>query len=146
MCTATLFEGSDAAAAKAIEGITEMTPMRFATESLVALCITLGSAAYEERAIATEMPEKHGIFTGNDVYSWCKNTRPLAQAYAAGMWDVTARTWGLLYDFKTDAPTAVNTSLGMISDQLANFCEPPGIIVEQVTDVFCSFLRDTPER
>jgi hypothetical protein len=31
-------------------------------------------------------------------------------------------------------------------DRFGRFCEPNHVTVEQVTDIFCAFLRDVPER
>ncbi len=31
-------------------------------------------------------------------------------------------------------------------DQFGRFCEPDHVTVEQVTEIFCAFLRDVPQR
>jgi Rap1a immunity proteins len=95
--------------------------------------------------------EKRAFFTGNDVHSWCQRNRPMAQGYTAGVWDHSARTWLVLDNLIPRGPSVVTEQKGWVEAAVAigkkllvGYCEPPRATVDQVTDVFCAYLRDRP--
>lgn len=97
-----------------------------------------GSATGEELE-----PEKGYFFTGNGMYSWCQLNRSMAQGYTAGVWDQSARAWFYLDSLRNQ--TGVLDARGVIGKEvLVGYCEPPHVTVEQITDVFCAYLRETP--
>ena len=80
----------------------------------------------------TMAPEGHAqsfnaFLTGNDAYSWCQKDRLFAQGYAAGLWD-----------------EAVHGSVVLGRAAFGEFCGPNNVTLDQVTDVFCNYLRDVP--
>jgi Ssp1 endopeptidase immunity protein Rap1a len=114
---------------------------------ILALSLALfGDAVTTGSSEARELkPEKLLFFTGNDVHSWCQSDPTLATGYTAGLWDQSARAFNSLtlssgLSVQTDALIALQEKL------TAGYCEPPHVTVQQVTDVFCAFLRDKPEK
>jgi Rap1a immunity proteins len=113
----------------------------------VAMCLVLCSSISSAKAFSTtyDLPGPGaGFLYGNDVYSWCQDNKSMAQAYTAGLWDLSARAVLLLDSTKSGTKDHWATDYAL--DRLGRFCEPEHVILEQVTDVFCAFLRDVPER
>jgi Rap1a immunity proteins len=83
--------------------------------------------------------------TGNDIQIWCQSERLAARAYAAGVWDQSART---------DFTLSLQKGYGVIDDAvvlrekeaLVGYCAPAGLTLGRVTDVYCKFLEDNPEK
>jgi hypothetical protein len=97
-------------------------------------------------------PEKGVFFTGNDMHLWCQSNRAMALAYTAGAWDTSARTWIVLDNLMPrgrsgaiDKESMVAATVNLGKELLVGYCEPPRVTVDQVTDVFCAYLRDAPE-
>jgi hypothetical protein len=89
-------------------------------------------------------PQK-GFLTGNDVYSFCQHDRSAAIGYTAGVWDEAVH--GSFVLDETRAPGSQGEALVRLSNKLlTGFCPPTDAILDQVTDVFCSFLRDNPQQ
>jgi Rap1a immunity proteins len=105
------------------------------------LCFSIGGATGFTPTYDLPGPGA-AFFEGNEVYSWCQTNKSMAQMYTAGLWDLTARAVLLLDSTKPEARDRANYAL----DRLGRFCEPEHIILEQVTDVFCAYLQDVPER
>jgi hypothetical protein len=89
------------------------------------------------------------VFYGNDVHSWCQFNRSMALAYAAALVDQSARIEFTL-DVTVRPPQAppesfINGALNMAKKLLVGFCLPDQATMEQVTDVLCSYLKDTPQ-
>jgi Rap1a immunity proteins len=95
------------------------------------------------RSEPADLAGQNVFFTGNDIHSWCQHDKSMAEAYTAGLWDGTVRSAfvldssfrGLSHD------AAVDFAL----KRLGEFCGPKGMTVAQVTDVFCAYIRDTPQ-
>jgi hypothetical protein len=96
--------------------------------------------------------EANALFYGNDVHQWCRNNRSMALAYAAALTDQAARilhTLGVTLRSSPEQPRAKNdltdATLDLAKGLLVGYCIPDQVTMEQVTDVFCSYLRDTPQ-
>jgi hypothetical protein len=61
----------------------------------LALCFSVGGAGAFSTSYDLAGPGE-GFFNGDDVYSWCQDNKSMAQAYTAGLWDLTARAVLLL--------------------------------------------------
>jgi len=90
-------------------------------------------------------PEKLLFFSGNDVHSWCQSDGTLAQGYIAGLWDKSARAFNSL-TILSGGSTQGDALIDFENELTFGYCEPPHVAVQQVTDVFCAFLRDKPEK
>jgi hypothetical protein len=89
--------------------------------------------------------EKPAFFNGNDVHSWCQSNSLLVLGYTAGLWDQSARTFTDL-SFQRGYSTEVDTAITWEKEMIVGYCEPPHVTAQQVAEVFCTFLRDRPER
>jgi Rap1a immunity proteins len=98
-------------------------------------------------AHAAEVPS-HSFFSGNDVYDWCQHDREAAQSYVAGLFDEAAHSAAVIDDTrhwhkdmrKNDA------EVDFALDRVVGYCAPERVVLEQVTDVFCAYLKDTPAK
>jgi hypothetical protein len=94
--------------------------------------------------------EANAVFYGNDVHLWCQSSRSMALAYAAGLVDQSARisyTLGVTVRFphRLGGDNMNDAVLDYAGKMLVGYCIPDEATMEQVTDVFCSYLRDTPQ-
>ena len=106
------------------------------SQALVALVLVFGTVQ------CWSQPQK-GFLTGNDIYSFCQHDRSAALGYTAGLWDEAVHG-SFVLDVTTAGPQReAQVTLG--NKLLTGFCPPTGAILDQVTDVFCSFLRDTAQ-
>ena len=102
-------------------------------------------------ALAGEVPSKT-IYTGNDIYQWCQHDKEMAHAYVAGMYDMAAHSAFVIdamRHFDADgmrhgANPKNDALVDFTIDRVVGFCKPEGTILEQMTDVFCAYLKDTP--
>jgi Rap1a immunity proteins len=85
------------------------------------------------------------VSTGNDVQIWCESERLTAQAYTARVWRETAQT-----DFTPRSQKGhsgvVDAAASLESESLVGHCEPAGLTIREVTDAYCKFLQDNPEK
>jgi 3-hydroxy-3-methylglutaryl CoA synthase len=97
-------------------------------------------------APAIELPDGN-FFSGNDVHQWCQRDKAVAQSYVAGLYDASVHAT-LVIDsirhFGKELPKN-DTEVDYAIKRVVDFCKPGGATLEQVTDVFCKFLRDSPE-
>jgi hypothetical protein len=113
--------------------------MRLAT---LALCACVASVAG-----AVELPPTT-FYSGNDVYGFCQYDRAVAFAYVAGLHDEAAHSALVVDGFRylggktQQNDAAVDFSL----NRIVGYCAPPHATLEQVTDVFCKYLKDVPEK
>jgi Rap1a immunity proteins len=89
--------------------------------------------------------EKLSFFNGNDVHSWCQSSPSLALGYTAGILDQSARTFADL-NLQTGSSVQVDGVIAWEKEMIFGYCEPPNVTAQQVTDVFCGYLRDKPEK
>jgi len=89
------------------------------------------------------------FFSGNDVYDWCQHEPGIALSYTAGQFDAAvhgAYVIDSMRDFSTGAPKEGKN--GFLVDfaikQVAGFCVPEHATPQQITDIFCKYLRETP--
>jgi hypothetical protein len=111
--------------------------------ALVAVCMFAVSAAK-----AAEVPT-HSFFSGNDVYGWCRHDRHAARSYVAGLFDQAAHAAAVIDDtrnFGKDMPKN-DAQVDFALQRVVGYCIPERVTLEQVTDVFCSYLKDSaPKR
>jgi Rap1a immunity proteins len=97
-------------------------------------------------AFAGEIPAK-SFFSGNDVYQWCQHDKMMAQAYVAGMYDEAAHGAAAIDDMRHFSAMPKNdVEVDFALDRVAGFCMPEHATLEQITDVFCAYLRDSPAK
>jgi hypothetical protein len=109
---------------------------------LVALLLTFSSTSGQTQ-----------FLSGNDVHSWCQSNRPMALAYTAGLADEAAHSVVVLDSLRPsdskgfDATLALslNASVDLGTKLIGGFCRPSDVTLNQVTDVLCAYLRDTPQ-
>lgn len=82
---------------------------------------------------------------GNDFYAWCQSNRSIALGYTAGLADEATHS-----AFVVDSQRPVDSELSDSRADLATrairaYCIPKEVILNQVTDVFCAYLRDRPQ-
>jgi Rap1a immunity proteins len=102
-----------------------------------------GVAASTGKSGAQEW-EQNMFFTGNYVHSWCQSADSLVLGYAAGVWDQSARARHGL-NLQRGYSNQVDGVLSYEKELILGYCAPPSnVTVQQVTDIFCGFLRDNP--
>jgi hypothetical protein len=108
-------------------------------------------------ATADKLDYFGGAFvSGNDLYQWCRGNRPMALAYTAALADSASHSvWVLEISRPIVEPTGphdspVDTNINSVIDfgveRIAAYCRPSEATLDQVTDVICNYLRDTPEK
>ena len=110
------------------------------------LCISASAVGPASAASTYELSGPAGAFLdGNDVHSWCQGNKSLAQAYTAGLWDLSVRSVFIIQNIAPNGQPDNGDKFDVALDWLGKFCEPGGVILEQVTDVYCAYLRDKAE-
>jgi Rap1a immunity proteins len=102
-------------------------------------------------ALAGEVPAK-SFFSSNDVYQWCQHDKHMAQAYVGGMYDMAAHGAFVIDAMRQFGAMPKNDALVDFADafvefaidRIVGFCKPEYTTLEQMTDVFCAYLKDTP--
>jgi hypothetical protein len=105
-----------------------------------------GLALVLSGAVALTATQAKAIFDGNDVYRWCRTNKSMAVAYSAGILDQSARiSFTLDTTVRPPRPDVrIDSVLDLASKLLVGYCIPDQATMEQVTDVLCDYLRDTP--
>jgi hypothetical protein len=119
--------------------------------SLIVAVAALTTLAFTAKADRFDFFSK-SFFTGNDVYQRCQNDRPFVLGYTAGLADSATHTMWILESMrpleKTMRPKEsilLNSTIDFDVEFIAAYCRPPEATLNQITDVFCKYLRDTPE-
>ena len=110
--------------------------------AMVAACLVFASAAH-----GAEVPP-HAFFSGNDVYDWCQYDRKAAQSYVAGLFDQAAHAAAVIDDtrnFGKDMPKN-DAQVDFALQRVVGYCTPEHANLQQVTDVFCVYLKDSPAK
>jgi Rap1a immunity proteins len=86
------------------------------------------------------------FFNGNDVYSWYKTDRATALGYTAGLADEATHS-AFVVDVTRPPlrPDQQDSRANLFITMVRNYCIPKTVDLDQVTDVFCNYLRDTPQ-
>jgi Rap1a immunity proteins len=115
--------------------------------TVVALSLAFFEVAASTRNLDAQEwdQQKLGFFSGNDVHSWCQSTPSIALGYTAGIMDQSARTFTDL-SFQRGHSPEVDAAISWEKEMIFGYCEPQHVTAQQVTDVFCAYLRDKPER
>ena len=107
--------------------------------------LTLMAAEDLSSAAATERTTDAIFFTGNDVHEFCQLSGPFAPGYTVGLWDATTRSAVILDGLHgLSKMTDVSVEAGLLL--LGTFCPPSHVTIQKATDVFCKYLRDSPEK
>lgn len=96
---------------------------------------------------AAEVPS-HTFYSGNDVYDWCRYDRRIAFSYVAGLYDSAAHAATVIDSgrhFGKDVPNN-DIEIDFAFNRVAGYCMPDRATLEQVTDVFCAYLKDNPDK
>jgi hypothetical protein len=97
--------------------------------------------------LAGEAPDKI-FFSGNDIYQWCQQGKAMAQAYVGGMYDTAVHGVYIINsmrNYSKDMPKN-DVEVDFARDRVLGFCKPKHATLEQMTDVFCAYLRDSPAK
>ena len=110
----------------------------------LAACVVVASSA----AGADEIPGT--LYTGNQVHNLCR--QGIAWAYVAGLHDAHVLAANALQHIQTttdglkeQVPSIVGIAVDFEVKWVGRYCVPRGTTVEQMTDVFCKWLRDNPQ-
>jgi hypothetical protein len=98
--------------------------------------------------LAGEVPDKT-FFSGNDIYQWCQHDKAVVQGYVGGMYDETAHAAVVIDDMRNHSTDKVQNNdfaVDFALDRVVNFCKPEHVTLEQMTDVFCTYLKDSPAK
>lgn len=98
-------------------------------------------------AFAAEVPS-HSFFSGNDVHDWCQHDRKAARTYVAGLFDEAAHAAAVIdgtRNFGKNMPRN-DAQVDFALDRVVGYCTPDRANLEQVTDVFCAYLKDSPAK
>jgi hypothetical protein len=94
-----------------------------------------------------------GFFSGNDLYQYCSTRRATIEGFVAGVFDASENDNQALNDYLLENfviitnldQSATNTiALGKAQNRIKSYCEPKGITLGQVSDVYCQFLAAKP--
>lgn len=99
----------------------------------------------------TNASSEAGFYTGNTILPYCNGNISHVYGYVAGVVDkamadadFTGATYIRLFKEMKDHESFV-TGIGKLQDQILNYCLPENVVLAQVGDVFCKYLRDKPE-
>lgn len=99
----------------------------------------------------------NAFFSGNDVYEWCQGNRSMALAYTAALVDSAGHSIWVLETMRplkreegkdsggSSQHSFDNARIDLGVKRIAAYCRPSQITLNQVTDVFCNYLLDTPQ-
>jgi hypothetical protein len=95
---------------------------------------------------AVELP-RASFYSGNDVYDFCQHDRAAAFAYIAGLYDEAPHA-AFAIDGMRDLskPPQNHPVVKFALKRVVGYCTPEHATLEQVTDVFCKYLREFPEK
>lgn len=93
-----------------------------------------------------------GFYTGNEIHESCMKSRLFVMGYTAGAFDALEKGQAAAsavflsgLDEKLNPPNqgffdryVKNTAV------LGSYCAPKGIVLSQVTDIFCNYLESNP--
>jgi hypothetical protein len=115
--------------------------MRLAT---LVFCACVASATG-----AVELPPT-SFYNGNDVYDLCQHDRTTAFGYVAGLYDEAAHAAFVVdhfrYPFLRKRTPQDDLDVDFQLKRVVGYCKPEHATLEQVTDVFCKYLKDFPEK
>jgi hypothetical protein len=95
---------------------------------------------------AVELPAT-AFYSGNDVYDFCQHDRTAAFAYVAGLYDGAAHAAFAIDGMRDLGKSPRNgTAVDFALKRVVGYCKPKHATLEQVTDVFCKYLREFPEK
>ena len=97
-------------------------------------------------ARATEIPQQT-FYSGKDVYGFCQRDRTTALAYTAGLYDQAAYAALIIDHFRYigDKTPQRDLDVDFHLNRIVGYCVEHATL-EQVTDVFCTYLKDFPEK
>jgi hypothetical protein len=93
---------------------------------------------------ASEVPPT-SFLSGNDVYDWCQHSRTTARSYTAGLFDSAAHAAAVIDDMRNDMPKN-DVQVDFALKRVVGYCTPKHATLEQVTDVFCGYLKESPAK
>jgi Rap1a immunity proteins len=96
-------------------------------------------------ALAGKEFSEKTFFTGNDIYQWCQHDKAAAQAYVGGMYDMAVHGEFAIDRMRHIGDVPNNDfEVDYALSRFVPFCKPEHATLEQMTDVFCAYLRNTP--
>ncbi len=106
--------------------------------------VTIVSAFAASAVGAAEIP-RTSFYSGNDVHGLCQHDRSSAFAYVAGLYDEAAHAALIVDGFRVPNRSPQNDALVEFAlNRIVGYCAPTHATLEQVTDVFCKYLREAP--
>jgi hypothetical protein len=92
-----------------------------------------------------EVP-KRTFVTGNIVYEWCKRDRATIVGYTIGIYESAAFSAVVIDGMRQvpERPGSNNAVVDFAIERVAAYCMPEGATPDQITDLFCAYLKETP--
>jgi Rap1a immunity proteins len=110
---------------------------------VVALCATQAVVL----SAGAEIPNSSFV-SGNDVYDWCQHEPTMALAYTAGQFDGAVHAAYTIESMRDPSGPDKESKNGVLVDmsieRVIGFCMPQHATTQQITDIFCKYLKDTP--
>jgi F420-0:gamma-glutamyl ligase-like protein len=99
-------------------------------------------------------PSFAGFYTGNDLYVSCSSNKQLIWGFVAGSFDKSELDFGAIQEYSMatlEEETKEQMSQHIIafikgSSAIKGYCEPRGIDLSQVSDIYCKFLTANPAK
>lgn len=84
----------------------------------------------------------------NYIYDWCRNDRRAALSYVAGLYDSAAHAAAVIDSGRHVGKdsTSNDVEIDFALNRVVGYCKPDRATLEQVTDVFCTYLKDNPSK
>lgn len=101
-------------------------------------------------------PAGAAFYTGNDLFQACSNNRATIWGFAAGVFDKSEADELFIVAYMLDLTISSNfnktaeqtkrddQAFAQYHSNVKNYCEPKGIDLRQVADIFCQFLTERP--
>lgn len=113
------------------------------TRITIVVALSLAASA----ASAVELPLRT-FYSGNDIYGFCQHDRGSAFTYVAGLYDQAAHASLLIDHFRYSGNRTPqrDAEVDFQLRSIVGYCTPPHATLKQITDVFCKYLKDSPEK
>jgi hypothetical protein len=119
-------------------GLCEVGLSRMIMRALIA------AAFFMFLGVADGSSAQFGLLTGNDIHSACQHDRSFALGYTAGLWDGAVHSAFVAYGLMIVPKPRTEAATNFAHKGINGFCVPREVTLDQVTDVFCAYLRTVP--
>jgi hypothetical protein len=93
-----------------------------------------------------EFGPQNSFLSGNGVHELCQSGGAFLLGYTAGLWDMVSHGSFAVYgQYTAGGMPSFDASVREQLFVLGSFCPPGHVTIQQATDLFCRYLRDSPE-